>query len=93
MPFTETGVPASKPISTVVGTIGRFGRRDDPLPHRFLGRIRGIFEDAAFVAQVPDIAVAAVDVLGRLLDRDIVLASVGDSLFTRVDASIRARER
>ena len=75
LPFTETGVPASNPISTVVGLIGRFRRRNDPLPHRFFRRVRGIFEHAAFMAQVPDVAVAAVNILLGLLDGNIVRAA------------------
>ena len=56
------------------GLVGGLRRRDDPLPHGFLGRICGIFENAAFMAQVPDIAVAAVNILGGLLDGNVVLA-------------------
>ncbi len=47
-----------------------FFRRNDPLPHRFLGLVRGIFEHAAFVAQVPDVAVARVNVRLGLFDRE-----------------------
>src|SRR5438876_130284 len=43
-----------------------FFRRNHPLPHGLARRIGGIFELSALVAEVPDVAVAAVDVF---LDR------------------------
>ena len=85
LPFTETGVPASKPISTVVGLVRRLRRRDDPLPHGFIRRVCGIFENAAFVAQVPDVAVAAVDILLGLIHGNIVRLRVSDRFFARID--------
>ena len=59
LPFTETGVPSSKPISTSAGLFGAFSGESDPLPHGFVRSVGGIFEHAAFMAQMPDIAVAA----------------------------------
>ncbi len=61
------------------------------MPHRFIGRVGGIFQHAAFVAQVPDIAVAAVNVFGGLLDRDIVCARVVNGFFARDDAPFAPR--
>ena len=52
--------------------VRRFFRRDDPLPHRFVRLVRGIFEHAAFVAQVPDVAVARINVGLGLLDGHVV---------------------
>src|SRR6185437_2565304 len=68
-----------------------FRWRNDPLPHGFLWRVRRILEDASLVAQVPNIAVAAVDVLCGLFDRNIVLAGIRDRLFSRVDLPFTPR--
>ena len=87
----RNGSAASKPISTVVGCVGRLRGRSDPLPHGFVGRVRGIFEHAAFVAQVPDVAVAAVDILLGLLDGNIVRLRVGDGFFARDDIPFAPR--
>src|SRR5262249_27597149 len=67
-----------------------FGRRD-PLPHGFAGSVGGILELAAFVAEVPDVAVAAVDVFLALLDGDVVFLGVGDRVFARVDVPLAPR--
>ena len=67
------------------GLRGRFRGRSDPLPHGFVGRVRGIFEHAAFVAEVPDVAVAAVNIFLGLLDGNIVRLRVGDGFFARDD--------
>src|SRR5439155_7951418 len=50
------------------GFVWSFFRRNSPLPHGFAGSVGGIFEFAAFVAEVPDVAIAAVNVLFALLD-------------------------
>ena len=84
-------MPSSKPISTVVGLVGRVRGRDDPLPHGFVGRVGGIFEHAAFVAQVPDVAVAAVNILGGLLDGNVVRLRVRDRIFARDDVPFAPR--
>src|SRR6267378_3515473 len=42
------------------GFVRSFFRRNDPLPHRFVWRAARIFELAAFVAEMPDVAIAAV---------------------------------
>ena len=59
LPFTDTGVPASNPISAA----GLFGAFSGELIHAtsFFGLVRGIFS-AAFGGSVPDIAVARIDV-------------------------------
>ena len=65
------------------GRVWRFFRRDDPLPHGFVGRVGGIFETAAFVREMPNVAIAAVNVGGGLLDGNFVRASVGNRVFAR----------
>ena len=67
------------------GLLRRFVRRNDPLPHRLIRSVGRIFQLAAFVAQVPDVAVAAVNVLLRLLDGHVVRLRVGDGVFPRMD--------
>ena len=91
MPSTETGVPPSKPISTVGWLLGRLRGRDDPLPHRFVRRVGGIFQHPAFVAQVPDVAVAAVNIFCRLLDGNVVRARVVNGFFARDDVPFAPR--
>src|SRR5262249_34506766 len=59
-----------------------------PLPHGFVRSVGRIFQLAAFVAQVPDVAVAAVDVLLALLDRNAVLFGVSDGVFARIDVPL-----
>ena len=71
--------------------VGGFFRRNDPLPHRLFGLVRGIFEHAAFVAQVPDVAVARVNIRLGLLDRYVVRLRVGDGVLTRVDGPLAPR--
>src|SRR5882757_8210422 len=67
------------------GLVWSFFRRDSPLPHSFAGGVGRIFEFAAFVAEVPDIAVAAVNVLFAFLDGHVVLFRVSDGVFAGVD--------
>ena len=78
-------MPPSKADFDGSGLLGRLCGRDDPLPHRFIGCVGGIFQHSAFVAQVPDVAVAAVNVFGGLLDGNIVSARVVNSFFARYD--------
>ena len=73
------------------GFVRSFFRRGGPLPHGFMGRIGGIFEFAAFVAEVPDVAVAAVDVFLALLDLHVVFRGVGDGVFSRIDVPFAPR--
>ena len=75
------------------GFVGSFFRRDGPLPHGFVGRVGGIFEFAAFVAEVPDVAVAAVDILFALLDGDVVLLRRRRWRLRESRCPIRARGR
>ena len=67
------------------GLVGRFrgtlGQHPDVV-RRGVGRI---FERPAFVRDVPDIAVAAVDLGGRCRDRHVVLAGVLDGVLARND--------
>ncbi len=58
------------------------------MPHGFVGRIGGIFQLAAFVAEVPDVTVAAVDIFLALLHRDVVFLRVGDGIFAGIDVPL-----
>src|SRR5882757_5174296 len=73
------------------GFVRRFFRRNNPLPHSFVRGIGGILEFAAFVAEVPDVAVAAVDIFFALLDGDVVFLRVGDGVFAGVDIPFAPR--
>src|ERR1700722_19261394 len=66
-------------------------RGHHPLPHRFVRSIRWIFEHAAFVAQVPDVAIPAVNIFLGLLDRNIVVLRVSDGFFARDDVPFAPR--
>ena len=68
-----------------LGFVRSFFRRNDPLPHRFVWRVGRIFELAAFVAEVPDVAIAAVDIFFALLNGNVVLLRVGDGIFAGID--------
>src|SRR5256885_11132438 len=70
------------------GLVRSFFGRGDPLPHGLVGRVGGIFEFAAFVAEVPNVAVAAVNVFLALLDGNVVLLRVGDGVFARIDVPL-----
>src|SRR6266404_1389553 len=74
-----------------LGFVRSFFGRNDPLPHRFVRSVGGIFEFAAFVAEVPDVAVAAVDIFLALLDVHVVLLRVGDGGFARVNVPLAPR--
>src|SRR6266851_2350917 len=67
------------------GFVRSFFRGNDPLPHGFVRRVGGIFELAAFVAEVPDVAVAAVYIFFALLDWHVVLLRVGNGIFAGID--------
>ena len=54
------------------GFVWSFFRRDSPLPHGFVWRVGGIFELAAFVAEVPDVTVATVDIFLALFHLHVV---------------------
>src|SRR4029077_5114984 len=85
------GRPRFETNFNFLGFVRRFLRRDDPLPHRFAGRVGGILELAAFVAEVPDVAVAAVDVFLALLDGNLVRFGVGDGVLARIDVPFAPR--
>src|SRR5215467_10506659 len=78
-PFTLTGVPDSNPISTSSALSGAFSG-DTVHCHM-----------ASLGAQVPDIAVATVNVLLALLNRHLVLFRVGDGVFARIDRPLAPR--
>src|SRR6266851_3343766 len=74
-----------------LGFVGSFFRRNGPLPHGFAGSVGGIFQLSAFVAEVPDVAVAAVNILFALLDGDVMLFGVGNGIFARIDVPLAPR--
>ena len=51
----------------------------------FRRRLRRIFQNSAFVAHVPDIAVAAVDLFGRRGDRNVALFRVSNGVVPGLD--------
>ena len=67
--------------------LGRSGQHPDFVR----GRIRRIFQRAALVRNVPDVAVAAVDLLGGLRDRHVMLGRVLDSVLARNDVPLAPR--
>ncbi len=71
--------------------IGRFFRRGDPFPHRFFRLIRGVFEHAALMAQMPDVAVARVNVRIGLFDGHVMRAGIIDGVLARVDGPLAPR--
>src|ERR1700676_290338 len=79
------GRAACKTNLDLFGMVRGFFRRGDPLPHGLVRRIGGIFELAAFVTEVPDVAVAAIDIFLALLHRDVVFFGVSDGVFTGID--------
>jgi len=70
LPFYRTGVPVSTPISTLPPCPSLF-RRNDPLPHSPFGAWRD-FSSPPLVAEVPVVAVAAVNVFLALLPGNFV---------------------
>ena len=73
------------------GLIRSLLRRCDPLPHRFVGRVSRIFQLAAFMAEVPDVAVAAVNIFLALFDGDTVFLRISDGIFARVNLPLAPR--
>ncbi len=69
----------------VLRRVRRLFRADRELVHLLLGLVPGVFEDAALVGEVKDIAVAAVDVLFSLRDRDVVLLGIADGILAALD--------
>src|SRR5580704_144555 len=73
------------------GFVRRFVGRHDPLPHRLIRSVGGILELGAFMAQVPDVAVAAIDIFLALLDGYVVLFGIGNRVFARIDVPLAPR--
>ena len=63
--------------------IRRLFRRKHPLPHRLFRSVGRIFQHAAFMAQVPYVAVAAVKIGLGLLDRYLVRCGVRQRVLAR----------
>src|SRR5713101_180845 len=73
------------------GFVRSFLRGNDPLPHCFVRRVRGILELATFVAEVPDVTIAAVDIFFALLDGNVVLLRVSNGIFAGIDVPLAPR--
>ena len=71
--------------------VGRGRGRHNPLPHAFFRRVRWILEPAAFVAQVPDIPIAAVDIGLCLLNGNVVGFGVSNRVLARNDVPLTPR--
>ncbi len=69
----------------VLRLVRRLFGADRELVHLLLGLVPGVFEDAALVGEVKDVAVAAVDVLLGLGYRDVVLLGVTDGVLAALD--------
>src|SRR5262245_662678 len=65
--------------------VGRLFRRDGQFVHRLFRFVRRVFEDSAFVREVPDVAVMAVDFFAAGRDRNPALVGVIDSVLARYD--------
>ena len=70
MPLTETGIPFSETDRHLFFTVGRFLRRTRDLPGVGERRVGRVFQLSTFVADVPQIAIAAVDFLPAGCDRN-----------------------
>ena len=93
-PFTATGSPASKSISTSSALVGRLLGRDRELEHVVVRRAPRVLEDAALVAHVQQVAVGASRASRAVTgDRDAVLLGVGDQVGAPVEVPRRATAR
>ena len=90
-PFTDTGMPFSNPMVTSPGlsgaSLGALGEHPD-FVRRGVGRV---FERAALVRDVPDVAVAAVDLGGGGGDGHVVRRGVVDGVLARNDVPLAPR--
>src|ERR1022692_4871307 len=80
-----------KPDGHAARLIGRFFRRMADLPDIVRYGVGGVLQFAALMTDVPDVAVTAVDLLDRLLNRYIVFTGVFDSIFARLDFPLPPR--
>src|SRR5262245_9233609 len=69
----------------VLRLVRRFFGGDGQFEHRLFWFVCGVFEDPAFVREVPDVAVVAVDLFEAGRDRDPALVGVIDRVLARDD--------
>src|SRR5262245_6947324 len=69
----------------VLRLVRRFFGGDGQFEHRLFGFVRGVFEDSAFVREVPDVAVVTVDLFAAGRDRNPALVGVIDRVLARND--------
>ncbi len=75
----------------LAGLVGRFGRALGQHPDFVRRGVGRVFERAAFVRDVPDVAVAAVDLFGGCGDGHVVDAGVFDGVLARNDVPFAPR--
>src|SRR5437588_8299733 len=73
------------------GFVRSFFRGDNPLPHGLVRCVGGVFKFAAFVAEVPNVSVAAVNVFLALFNGNVVFLRIGDGVFTGIDVPLAPR--
>ena len=79
-PSSETGTPDSKPRTTSARLVRRAGHVARERPDVVRGDVPGVLQRAALVGDVPQVAVAAVDLRRRRGARDAPLVEVGEQV-------------
>src|SRR5262245_62373917 len=69
----------------VLRLVGRFFGGNGQFEHRLFRFVRGVFEDSAFVREVPDVAVVAVNLFAAGRDRNQAFVGVIDRVLARND--------
>ena len=84
----RAGLEADRHLLRLVGRVLGRGREHEQIRGRCL---TGILEHSALVRDVPDVAVARVDLLTRRVDRDVVLRGVRDRVLAAADVPLAPR--
>ena len=91
MPFTETGIPFSKPITHLLLAIRSILRRTRQLPGAGERSVARIFQFPALVADVPQIAIAAVNLFAAGGHGNSALLGVVETVFARLQIPLAPR--
>ncbi len=91
LPSRVTGMPRSKPRVMSCGLRRRVERVHGELEHPLLRGVPDVLEVAALVGEVPEVAVAAEEVLLRLVDRHAVLPGVVEGVLAGADRPLPPR--